>query len=927
MNKSKTENSSNLARWGIWAGEHPGRVFLIVLIITVIMTVGASMLEMEMTFFSIMPKNSQQVKDLKRITEEYPFASSLVVVIDGRELPAETAKATVIAVIDQLTEEFSGDEYSSAISGVYSKLDTAFLDEHAFLLTESDVLDRMRSLYADTDLVPFLTALNDDLEREYSGDGDAMESDENQIAAWVGGIGLILDGLADSLEGDPPNEKAIEAALDAYLIGDPYYLSRSQNMGIMFLNPTYTIDDMGPLVTETNRIEERAKAIAAAAGVKVGLTGLTVVGRDEMVTSEQGFALSMTLAFVLILILMIAVFRIRSTPLIIGIPLMLGIYWTAGMTGFIIHRLNILTTMYLVALVGLGVDYAIHLLTGFVQERDEGKSFSDAIGGSFAKSGRGIVTGGLTTAAAFYAMLMAESDIIRELAIVAGTGIIAELVAMLVIIPAILGWRQKRLDKKGKDDPMLHRRRNIRTGGISAIGRWVAGKPGTFALTLLIIGIALGTQASKVELEDNLMNMEAEGLESAELQDTMVEEFGSAPDVMYLIADINNLADMPALVDALEDLDSVRSVDAITNWWPTEDQRAERLPYLRNIRTGLETGTGFSSENAPPDPDLFLEEIYRLEFNLIEMGDLAVLGGTDRAAFALNRITGLDNDGNKVNNTAFDRLFDVLEAGEADPMALAAYQSAFSLRLSNRIHSMAGTEVITPEDLPAMIRDTFISDDGRSTLVSISPRQNPWVGQFRNVFTAQVNTVTHRGTGMILAADQLMSIAESDSVRSVIAALIAVFLILIIDFRNIRLVILTFLPLVLAFVSLFGLMALFGIKFDFINIIAIPLLVGIGIDDSVHINHRYHIEGRGSMNIALARTGSAVALTTLTTMIGFSSFIPSIMRAMRSTGIVLTMAMALAFVFSVLFHPAVLILVSERLGWNLTPRFSRKEIL
>ena len=77
-------------------------------------------------------------------------------------------------------------------------------------------------------------------------------------------------------------------------------------------------------------------------------------------------------------------------------------------------------------------------------------------------------------------------------------------------------------------------------------------------------------------------------------------------------------------------------------------------------------------------------------------------------------------------------------------------------------------------------------------------------------------------------------------------------------------------------------MALTGIKFDFINIISIPLLVGIGIDDSVHINHRYLIEGGGRMKETLAKTGSAVALTTITTMIGFSSFIPSLMRAMRS---------------------------------------------
>ncbi|MDF1569394.1 MAG: MMPL family transporter [Spirochaetaceae bacterium] len=77
-------------------------------------------------------------------------------------------------------------------------------------------------------------------------------------------------------------------------------------------------------------------------------------------------------------------------------------------------------------------------MTGFVQERDRGMNFADALGAAFAKSGRGIVTGALTTAAAFFSMLLAESDIIRELAVVAGAGILCELAAMLLIIPALL---------------------------------------------------------------------------------------------------------------------------------------------------------------------------------------------------------------------------------------------------------------------------------------------------------------------------------------------------------------------------------------------------------------------------------------------------------------------------------------------------------
>lgn len=910
---SDSINKSFLGSWAAWAGGNPGKVFLAVLLITIVMIIGTINMKMEMTFYSIMPQKSNQVQDLKRITENYPFASSMIVVVDGRGLPEGEAKATVKETIDEMETVFLSDEFSSAISGVYSKVDQNFIREHGFLLTEAKDLKRMEDMYADTDLLPFLTALNDDLEREYSGDGEAMDDDETQLSAWVDGLDRILGELAESMEGTTPDPKDVQEAMDAYLLGESYYLSREENLGIMFLNPTYTINDLGPLVEETGRVEQRVKAISEANGVTAGLTGLLVVGRDEMVTSEQGLALSMVLAMVLILALMIVVFRIRSTPLMIGTPLILGLLWTTGMTGFLLHRLNIMTAMYMVALMGLGVDYGIHLMTGYVQERDQGLDFIPALQSAFIKGGKGVITGGLTTAAAFYALFMAESDLVRELAVVAGTGILCELLAMLMLIPAFLGWRQKGLEKKGKTDPMLERKSRIRSDFADGLGKKITSRPGLWMAALLTLGVLLGTQAHKVKLEDNLMNMEAEGLESVELQDVMTDEFGAAPDVLYVISDDRD--ELPEMVKALKDLDSVKEVSAITQWWPTDSQRNERLPHLQNIQTGLEEW----DSSGEIDAWLLQEELYRLEANLVEMGDMAVLGGTERLAFVLNRVTGLDNEGNKVADSVFDRLFEIMESESYDEADLLAFQKGFSPLLAQRIHGMASSDKVELEDLPAMTRDSFLSMEDASTLVSISPRMNPWEGQFRNIFSAQVGTVTDRGTGMILAADQLVQIADSDGKRSMIAALIAVFIILLFDFRNLKLTALTFIPLLLSFVSLYGLMAIFGIKFDFVNIISIPLLVGIGIDDSVHINHRYLLEGKGEMHVALAKTGSAVALTTMTTMIGFASFIPSIMRAMRSTGIVLTLAMALAFVFSICFHPAVLVLTNEKWGWNLKP--------
>ena len=316
---SNTDRQSLLGSWAIWAGTNPKKVFLLVFLITAVMITGTLHMKMEMTFYSIMPQKSHHVQDMKRITENYPFASTIIAVIDGRGLPETEAKASVKAAIDEMEMSFLSEEFSDAVSGVYSRVDLDFLKEHGFLLTEEKDLKRMARMYADPELLPFLTALNDDLEREYSGDGEAMDDDETRLSAWLGGLEDLLSLLADSLEGELPKGE-MESAMDSYLLGESYYLSREENMGIIFINPTYTVNDLGPLVKQTNRIDLKVTEIARSRGLDAGITGFIVVGRDEMVTSEQGFALSMILALVLILLLMIAVFRMRSTPLIIGTP-------------------------------------------------------------------------------------------------------------------------------------------------------------------------------------------------------------------------------------------------------------------------------------------------------------------------------------------------------------------------------------------------------------------------------------------------------------------------------------------------------------------------------------------------------------------------------------------------------------------------------
>lgn len=919
MEEKRSTRERLLEAWGHWTAKHWGKTIIIGLAITVFLTFGAGMLRLNMTYYSIMPEESIDVRNLKHITEEFPYASAITVVVDGRDIEdPRQAEERVKKTVDALMEEFGKAEYKPLISNVTGKMDLDFFRDHGLMLTKAEDIRRFANLYHDLDLGPFFTALNDDFEREYAGNEENLQDDEETAVAQFRGLDRMFGMLADAGKGKEIPQDRIEKVLDDFLLGQPYFLSHDNRMALLMVEPTFTINDIETLVTGVNTIEARAKEIAADAGVKAGLTGLTTIGRDEMVTSEQGLVGSMLIAVFLILLLIVFSFRMFSSPLISGIPLMIGIYWAVGLTGFTIHRMNIMTAMYMVALVGLGIDYAIHLLTTFVQERDDGVPFIDAVGASFRKSGSGIITGALTTAVAFFALQVSETALMRELGLVAGLGILSELAAMFLLVPALLGIRERHRLRTGKKESRIFRKIYIRTDLAGGFGRWVEKMPVLIVILAILLCLGLATGAGRVTIQQNMMEMEAKGLESIKLQDTLVEEFDMAPDGLYVFS--KSLEDVKDLETRLKDLDSVKRIESVAPFMVSSSEYGPRKHEMEAFRSSLE-GASASTE---VDGDLLLDEIYRLEMNLVELDDMAFLGGMQRISHALNEVTGRDDQGRKVEDTKLDGLISLLEEDPGSAVRLADFQSRFVPVLKDKLLRMSSTDRIELSDLPNMFRDAYVSSDGKEFLLMIVPTRNPWEEDFRNIFTTQVASVTDHATGMILASNVLNDMAQSDSTRAGIAALAAIFLILLLDFHNLKLVLLTMFPLLCSFGALFGVMGYTGIEVDFINIIAFPLLIGIGVDDAVHISHRYRIEGRGGIARAVAKTGTAVLLTSVTTIIAFGSFIPSPMRAMKSTGIVLPVAIGFAFLFSIILHPAMLQLTAERFNLNIRPWKSGK---
>ena len=158
----------------------------------------------------------------------------------------------------------------------------------------------------------------------------------------------------------------------------------------------------------------------------------------------------------------------------------------------------------------------------------------------------------------------------------------------------------------------------------------------------------------------------------------------------------------------------------------------------------------------------------------------------------------------------------------------------------------------------------------------------------------------------------LIQIIGRDGKIAAILTIIVVLILRLWDFKKIHLAILAMVPLIIGAIWMVGTMHLLGLQLTLVNLMGLPLILGIGIDDGVHILHRYGIEGRGKIRTVFTSTGKAVMLTSLTTMLAFGSLVFATYRGLGSLGIALFIGVGTCFLTSVIILPALLGLMEKK---------------
>jgi len=880
-------------------------------LVTLVLTGGMSMTP---KWSDMLPEGDKRTLEFDRILEEFQSASSIIVVAQGKEADIKAfADDLAPRVLDSLTIPGKDKEPAIYVRRVDYKADLEFMKEHGFMLMKEDDLKNMKDIFQDPGLAGLLTNMNNSFEKEYIQPDESMSTREEEDGALVflNGINSWLGTMEQTLKTGTISVPTAEAAVDKLLLGEPYFLSYDREALIMNLIPTFSMMDAFMIVDGTDAVQAVLNEVLKDhPNVQAGLSGAIAVGRDEMYYSSQGLEISMGLSFFLIGALLFVAFRMAMAPALALLNLIIGLIWAAGIVAVVVPVLNIMTAMFMIILIGLGIDFSIHIISTFTEMRAKGLSLEAATLAGLQKSGGGVSTGALTTSVAFLALMIGDSRAMSELGLVTAIGLIAVMISSFVLLPVFLVVRERRYEKKQLKKGLSAEvtLRDLTLKPLGKAGLFIQDNPWLSLAAVFVITILMGFSARQITFNHNMMDLEAEGLPSIMLQDTVQDKFDLSMDFAYLVSE--SVEESRELRKKAKELPSVASVEDISIFIPSVEEQAKRTPHIEEIHT-LMQGAQVAPIKAQ-DLDLIRQEIERLEMNIMEFQSMAFLGGQDKVYRRCTEIVGSAENPPAI--TVFSNIYGLFDQGPSIVTAkLNAFQDAYAAYFTASVLKMTNTSPLSLEVLPESIVDRYASKDRSLFLTTVLPSGNIWQDRlFMDQFSTELETVSERTTGMPVIMRALFEIIGRDGRNAAYLTLVLVYLILLLDFRSFKYAFIAMLPLATGAVWMVGLMQLFGFQLDMMNVMALPLILGIGIDDGVHVVHRWRLEGPRSANIVLSSTGKAVLLTSLTTILAFGSMMFSPFRGYASLSYALIFGVGACFFTTIIILPAFMGLLDKK---------------
>lgn len=862
---------SRLSRLGAWTVRHPLGILAATAVLTAAAIWAAAGLGVETDISQMLPPENPAARGFSEVSEAFATTSSLVVVVEGPD------RASLIEGAEAFTARIRKDPRTSDLVGsARLKADRAFLETWGLLLQDAEELEDTDRLLESTRLVPLLRAANDLMEEKLSdGSDEEVEGPEGEDEAFalMSRLGLFAETLdrrvAEEVVGTAPDEVATDAGLadaglaDAWLFGEEYFLDPEERTLLLTLRPTFDLGDRKRLTSLTENAQALARDVESGLpGIRFSFTGDVANEADEERAIGSDLFYPSLLALSLILLLFLASFRRRRSILFATAALGVGIVADLGFAALTVGKLNMITTSFGALLVGLGIDFGIHLASRYDSLSDAIADPAERMGRVFASVGNPVLVGGLTTALAFYSLLLSRTLAFRQFGLIAGTGILTTLAASFFVLPALVAAFPGRL---GSGRARLVLSFSLPVRAARACGR----RPGLVLACGAALAVLAGSNIPSNAFDFDMRRIGPQGTAAQETERLVAERFGISTWQHMALA--GSLEEARALQERFRDAPLVRGTESAADWIPGAAEQEERLARIARIaaRPSRDSGPGWD-DKAVED---LLHEVRRLEWNVLELGDLAAmsLGEESLPVRKRNALVREITDGRA--GTPGREVFGALrERVEGLPRARAAeimdgIDRGFSAALDRKVRFLAAADrALTVEDLPEDLRSEYVSPDGSRYLVLIRGASGLAESAAIERFTAGLSAVDPEATGSLALGVELSREILAEARSSALIVGILVFAVVAAGFRSLSLSVLAGAAFAAALVWTFGLQPLFG-RFNIVNALSLPLILGVGIDYCVHVLSAL----RTGNPEDLVHSMKAVTLSMLTTALGFGS--------------------------------------------------------
>lgn len=436
------------------------RILVGALLITVPCVWGAGQLRLDTNLMALLPEDSLSLRTLHRVLEHTGGAGDLMVMIESPSLEASLRYARRLAPkIRRL------DWVERAAFGP----DTSFVEKNALLYMP---MDRLRQL-------------------------------DERVAEQLRRERLRHSPLYVDLESDDKAEKApaLGEQLERLMSArdqQRYYVSLDGKILVLVVYPKGITANLGfvrRIHRELTALVDRTEPRRFHRAMKVSVGGTFKNRLDEYDTITRDVRASAVWVTVGLVLLIALYFRHPLAVVVLAIPLLLGIGWGFGAAFLMVGSLNIVTVFLVVILLGLGIDFGIHMLDRFQRERAAGAELSDALSATFQHGARPALVASATTAASFLALALTRFRGFSEFGVIAGVGLLLSSAAFIVVLPALMaivferGWMvpRGRRPPRGGGRPLRHPGIVLAVGGVLIVGGVIAAPGAQFEYDLRAI--------------------------------------------------------------------------------------------------------------------------------------------------------------------------------------------------------------------------------------------------------------------------------------------------------------------------------------------------------------------------------------------------------------------------------------------------------